>query len=112
MSAQPCRESIAWAAGIIEGEGCFVIRKGRDRGIWVQVKMTDYDVIASLHNTFKLGNINGPYNKNRRKPVWVWRVSTFEGTQAVIAMIWPWLHSRRKARIKEIITEHHSRSKV
>jgi predicted DNA-binding protein (UPF0251 family) len=110
------REDLAWAAGLIEGEGCIFARtpgpnrKTQGRNFFVTVAMTDEDVIRKLHGVLKVGTVTGPYfsKQPRRKPRWAWQTNTFEAGQAVAAAIWPWLCSRRRARIKEALAIYHS----
>lgn len=45
--------NLYWAAGIMEGEGYFGIRKAGD--IVIQLTMTDKDVVARMFSIFKIG---------------------------------------------------------
>lgn len=72
-----------------------------------KLKMTDEDVVRSFHNIVKVGNVTGPYLKTDRKPVWIWQVGSFEGVQAVMALLWNGLHSRRKQTIKNLLWLFH-----
>ncbi len=52
----------AWAAGILEGEGCFSIHRRKDRSntlnTAIHCEMTDEDIIRRLHAVFKVGTVN------------------------------------------------------
>lgn len=109
MSAQPCREHLAWAAGLFEGEGCFAVHTGRDRSLCIRLKMTDEDVVQSFYAIVGVGSVTGPYHEGKKKPIWIWQAGAFEDAQAVIAMLWAWLHIRRQQRIKAILAVFHSR---
>ena len=113
------REKLAWAAGIFEGEGCFCfsasIKSQKGRGpLHASVKMTDEDVVRRFHSIIGLGavytvksrakKLNGEY----RKQQWCWQVGSFEDFQAVVAMLWSWLYSRRRAKAKDILTRYHA----
>jgi hypothetical protein len=37
------------------------------------------------------------------KPIWQWSLASFEGVQAVVAMLWFGLGARRRARAKELL---------
>lgn len=68
------------------------------------VQMKDEDAVRRFHRSIGLGTVRGPYTRNDGKPpLWVWRVGSFEGMQAAIAMLWPWLGSRRRARAHEVL---------
>ena len=99
------REELAWAAGLFEGEGCFTFsRKSRKwRQVMARVAMTDKDVLESFQRATGLGSIYGPKCINGRKPCWTWAVSSFEETQALVALLWPWLKTRRKTKAKEVL---------
>lgn len=115
QSAQPYfRENLAWAAGLFEGEGCFSTRMTgkKDRGICARLKMSDEDVVRRFYTVVGLGNMNGPYFAPKKKPVWIWQTGSFEVVQAIMAMLWPWLHSRRRARIKELLFIFHSKNQL
>lgn len=114
------REQLAWAAGLFEGEGCFTSSKPRDlkgncaRGVGALIKMTDKDVLDKFCSVVGVGNVSGPlkrsesYDKASYKPIYLWQVGSFETVQHVIACLWPWLHSRRKIRIKEVLSVYHA----
>lgn len=95
------REAVIWAAGLFEGEGCLTLSNGRDPH--AQLKMTDRDVVERFRVVMGFGSlhVHGPSGLGR-KPQWQWDTST-QGTQALIAMFWPWLGERRRARAKEIL---------
>lgn len=112
------RESLAWAAGLFEGEGCFSSHKTGNRisGIDVSITSADEDVLIKFHQIMKnIGTINGPYHQTTpdgrpKKSVWKWHVCNFEGAQATIAMLWSWLGTRRKNKAKECLKAFHNRS--
>lgn len=105
------RENLAWAAGIFEGEGTFAARiyNSKDRAITCSIRMTDEDVIKKFHSIVKVGAVQGPsIPKNPNwKPLWTWQVGSFEGSQAVVAMLWNWLCSRRRENIKFQLKKYH-----
>lgn len=91
-------ELVAWAAGIFEGEGS-IVEQGRV--VRLQVKMTDYDVIARLWTIFG-GRVYGPYKYDQgdgseRKPAWVW-ISDGSDPAAIAREMLPWLGERRRER--------------
>jgi hypothetical protein len=103
------REELAWAAGLFEGEGTFNLgprKTPRHRQIRAGIKMTDLDRLQAFQSATGLGRIYGPFQqKPHHKAVWAWRVQSFENVQALIAMLWCWLGSRRRARATELLLE-------
>ena len=93
---------IAWAAGLFEGEGCFTVNGGRGHGR-AQVAMTDEDVIRRFADIMGWYQISSRINRPNTRRAWRVEVSTFEGFQATVAMFWPWLGQRRRARAKQIL---------
>lgn len=101
------REQLAWAAGLFEGEGCITFWTAKDTGnVYIQCVLgtTDRDVLENFQSIIGFGNIHAEKFDERYKQSWRWSVSSFEKCQAVIAMLWPWLGRRRKARALEVLT--------
>lgn len=106
------RESIIWAAGLFEGEGCFTITQNsscktpRMRPS-ATVTSTDKDVVEAFHLAVGgIGRVNPRKpGKVGEKPQWAWSVSGFEAVQAVTAMLYPWLKSRRRSRAEEVLLQ-------
>lgn len=50
--SNPSDTDIAWLAGLLEGEGCFMVRSGDGAGrrpsLAVETKMTDLDIVARV----------------------------------------------------------------
>ena len=97
--------SISWLAGILEGEGCFLI-SGRGRGSGtpvVQLQMTDGDVVeraAALMGARVL-------HRSGRTPAHkdIWRANVYsDGAIDVMRAILPFMGERRAARISEILS--------
>ena len=99
------RENMAWCAGLFEGEGC--VYPGR-RAVNLVIKMGDFDVLESFRQRCGLGHIdshsypNGKGAKDFWTPMWVWRVQGKRAYALCMAM-WPWLHERRRQRIRESV---------
>lgn len=97
------REDLAWVAGVFEGEGCFSFHE-KSRAISACISMTDLDVIETVKSIIGLGTIvSVKPGKVGWKPQWKWAVNSFEDVQAVAAMLWPWLKSRRRVKIKSVL---------
>ena len=100
---------LAWAAGLFEGEGC-VFSAGQNKYGYqytaLAVNMTDEDSVRRFAAAVGVGNVRGPILKTSafvNKPVWEWRIANFEQVQAVIAMLWFGLGTRRRARATELL---------
>lgn len=97
---------VAWVAGIIEGEGCFVFNNMNGKAIAsvrISVGMTDKDVIDELLNITGIGNIRfKKKQKEHWKDSWTWFVQKQEEQMALINVILPWLKSRRTAKALEL----------
>lgn len=101
------REDLAWAAGLFEGEGCITIGERnatRRRHPICQLNMADEDVVRRLHTVLGVGTVRMRKYQPVKKDQWVWRVSSFEDAQYVIAALWNWLGARRKNRALEVLT--------
>ena len=99
------REDLAWAAGVIEGEGSIFRYKNADACWGLSVGMTDKDIIERLHSLFGLGKIRGPYVVSRQKPLWTWRVLRRREVYAILAAIWCWLGLRRREKARAALIE-------
>lgn len=102
----------AWLAGLLEGEGCFTIRKGRIRqdggrrlSAVIQVNMNDGDVLNNVAHLFQTKR-SGPFpGRGNSKPFYVAYVS---GQKAIDVMqaVHPLMGERRSKRIQEILDKH------
>ena len=102
---------IAWAAGLFEGEGCFYFGH---RNLQATLAMTDADVVDRFERIVGFGHRSvreGDHKNDKRgyknewKPIYRWSARSFEHVQALIAMLWPYLGDRRKARAKELLLD-------
>lgn len=99
------REDLAWAAGLFEGEGCIGGRAdGRRRYIALTLHMKDFDAVRRFKAVMGFGSFfeRTPHQQNW-SPTLGWKVADFEHAQAAIAMMWPWLCSRRRATAKRLL---------
>ena len=97
------REDLAWAAGIFEGEG-YIGYSPKSRGIQAVVTSTDKDVLEAFHGIVGFGCLQAPVQPPKENPHWKikyrWACTSFEETQALVALLWPWLKSRRRSKAK------------
>jgi len=94
-------KTIAWLAGILEGEGCFLL-KGNNTSPCIQLKMKDEDIIkrvASLWNVTVIENKKQELHWSQ-----TYQVNLY-GNRAVAWMftIYSFMGKRRQAKIKEVV---------
>ena len=103
---------IAWAAGLLEGEGCFsrhVRKKNNQLSFAIHCEMTDEDVVRKLHSIFNVGtvvirlNMTGRKDKAVRKQSWIWSVQNKKGIVEVLTAIKPYMCGRRLEKINLIL---------
>jgi hypothetical protein len=107
------QRELAWAAGLYEGEGSVsMVRRRKPEqakrhgmaSCRVRLDMTDEDTVRRFHAAVGIGRVYGPYSPPsagpNRKPVWCWGVDGFEKAQAIAALLWFGLGSRRKSQFR------------
>ena len=93
---------IAWAAGLLEGEGSFLLQTGTSY-LKVQVHMTDLDVLESLQRIFG-GTIHSvAKRKEHWKDAWAWNLSG-DVAKRCMEEVYPYMHGRRSLKIKECLS--------
>lgn len=97
---------IAWAAGLFEGEGSFGAYKCRTTwNVTAQIMMTDLDVLERFASVVGIGKavlVPRSATTSGRKQIYRWRVNGKADTRYVIALLLPWLCSRRRAKALEV----------
>jgi len=103
--------AIAWAGGYFEGEGC--ITQLRTGHMAMVVSTTDEDGVRRFCRAVGTGSVRGPLSQARRgkqyKDLWTWRVTTQHQVLDVVALLWPFLGERRRARALEVIEKYGNR---
>jgi hypothetical protein len=102
---------VAWLAGLLEGEGSFMMVNNRVGGKLyrypkVVVNMTDRDIIDRVATMFGTTTYEMPAPpKVSHKQQWR---ATVTGVKAAEWMrrLYPWLGERRRARIDEVLVEY------
>jgi hypothetical protein len=96
-------ESIAWAAGLFEGEGS-VVYTPKNMSMGLQMKLTDRDILQRFADAVDSKcRIYGPYaHKDAHSlgslPVYHWRMTGIFDVQRVLRLFWPYLGERRRAQ--------------
>lgn len=106
-------EAIAWAAGILEGEGCFSICQRKTnthnhKTVAIHCEMSDEWTVRRLSEVFGIGTVNARLSKNRkdgcnRKDTWIWSVQNHIGVEHVINLIFNYLSPRRADKACELL---------
>lgn len=94
----PSAIDVAWAAGIYEGEGSCVTSGGSGRSFTVSISQKDPELLYRLRDMFGGGIKLYDCGKDRRFPIYHWRVCG-DHARLFLAVIYPYLTSRRKAQI-------------
>lgn len=107
-------DNIAWAAGLIEGEGSIyssvrAVRAKYDPSrryivVRVRVVMTDRDVVEKVCAIVGAGKVS-PYVNTQglgKKPLYRWEVSRRQTVEALCSAIYPWMGHRRRAQIDRV----------
>ena len=103
------REELAWVAGFLDGEGSFQVNKResgrRDWRISIQITQVNREVLDKAARILGIGQINGPYAPKgiSRLPQHRFYINGFERVQSVVARLWPWLGSIKRAQAKQAL---------
>lgn len=101
--------SLAWAAGLFEGEGCIDISHRRNRRtgkVRLRIQMTDPDVLERMRRVCG-GSTRGPFRLEREgcKPMYAWDLYK-QGEIALLLELWlPFLGERRRERASQALSE-------
>lgn len=115
----PSETDIAWAAGLLEGEGSFIVRAvkadGRRRRMSVSIEMSDEDVIERIAAVFGSSTSNVTTVQPRKdgwSRTWSKRWNGAEAEKVMRAVL-PYMGERRAAKIRECLAatnlSHHPR---
>ena len=96
--------SVAWCAGLFEGEGTIVYGATHTGPLHIKISSTDHDVLMLMVERSGVGGVSGPYDPNGFgiKPFWLWRANGHQAV-ALLGEMLPWLGTRRTARVLEKI---------
>jgi hypothetical protein len=101
--------SLAWAAGIFEGEGTFntyTNGKSETRYLRLVVSMVDEDIIKRFASVVGYGTVYFSYPPSRKnrgwQPMYTWQVNG-KDAHKVLALIRPWFGERREKKTKEVL---------
>lgn len=107
------REELAWAAGLWDGEGStsFGARTLAGGKVKRYIRMSmaqkadNRQVLDRFHAAIGgLGVVSHPYTTPTGGRC-DWRLGSFEGCQAVIALLWHWMSTAKRAQAKGLLLE-------
>ncbi len=88
-------EWLAWAAGVLDGEGCIYLVRGGHLNI--TVGNTNLDMVERLFKIFGYGRpklLRAP-SRRRYRPFWVWHVSSKQAAEVLEAVL-PYLVAKKE----------------
>src|SRR5262245_8880156 len=100
-------ESLAWAVGLFEGEGCIHLGDGR-RGPRLDLKMTDRDVVERFAAWSEVGKVRRKRPdafKPHYKTQWTWDAAHRDEVRRLLVVMLPWFGERRKAKALEALAQ-------
>lgn len=96
---------IAWLAGLLEGEGCFRVRKsgGYKGSVSISLQMTDEDVVKRVADLFgtKIWGPHGPYGASKLE-TWQTLIIGHEAAKLMEKLL-PYLGRRRGEKVKTLL---------
>lgn len=92
---------VYWAAGLMEGEGYFGLRRGKD--LIAQITMTDQDVIHRFAATFPIGGKIKERRLPSGKTSYGWTVSHQANAAGFMMTLLPLMGERRGAKIRQCL---------
>jgi hypothetical protein len=101
---------LGWAAGLLEGEGIFTIKKGKRKygsscTPAVRVVSTDRDVIDRRHELVPAGGVREPTRKTKGgKQTYSWSLQNTEAVLVLLVVAFPLMGEGRQNRLREILS--------
>lgn len=99
------KAELAWAIGILEGEGCFSMSKRKGKEYYqcsILCEMTDEDTIMELHNVLGVGRVSQRPTRINRKPTWILSIQKQKDVFDTLICIMPYLSKRRLEKARKL----------
>lgn len=99
------RERLAWAAGLVDGEGCFTT-KGKYKSGLHKVKFAmaqkDPEVLWDFYGVVQVGDV---YHAKNGYPggIWKFEAERFENVQHIAALLWFQLGTVKRAQAYKVL---------
>jgi hypothetical protein len=76
-----------------------------DRAISTRITQADPEVLERFRRSVRFGKIYGPYKrpKTTEQPQWQYVVYGFQATQAIAALLWPWLGTIKRQQAATVL---------
>lgn len=94
-------KDVFWLAGILEGEGCFQIRKSG--GVSIELCMTDKDVVERFRSVCGVGTMGKPRLLKSGKTAYQWSVTNQADAVGLMMTLLPVMGERRSKKIRECL---------
>lgn len=98
-------KDIPWAAGILEGEGCFSMHKRKGKDYYqcaIHCEMTDEDTIISLQKALGAGRVSQRDARGVRKPTWILSIQRQKDIFDTLIRVMPYLGDRRLSKASDM----------
>lgn len=96
------KETLLWAAGLLEGEGSFVTRGDRNGGR-ILMSTTDEDVALKIATLLGVGKVAGPYHRPPAKDCWNFKVEKTLEVVPLATALRPFMGRRRQGQIDTML---------
>lgn len=93
---------IGWVAGLLEGEGSFIVVRNGTRPR-VQMQSTDEDVLLKLRAVLGAGRICPISQRANRKQCWAFALNTRDDIDLLLRQIYPMMGARRRVQIDLVL---------
>lgn len=103
------KEEIAWAAGLFEGEGTWIVRQSPRspfKTAVIALQMCDRAVVEHFARVMGCGSVTCERRSERNaahSDIWRWTTAKREDCKRIAEMLLPYLEERRAAKAREII---------
>lgn len=99
---------LAWVAGLLEGEGSFMLKRAGGRTVRnlprVTCSMSDLDVIHKLHRVVGFGIVcTGAPHKHTGCVMHRWQSEDRDRVPQLLRELLPYMGERRSAKIREVL---------
>jgi hypothetical protein len=98
-------ESVAWAAGLFEGEGW--VHHDRSGGTRIGIEMCDRDVVERFAAIVGCGHVDARPSRNGNQESYQWRVSDRWEVADVLTSLRPLMGERRGAKADAALARIH-----
>lgn len=103
---------LAWAAGFLDGDGCYHVTKRTNRAgnkvhsLTISAAQSDPRPLEKLAHIADAGNVNGPYvhttDPLRKLPTYQWRLSG-KRAMAFVDELWPYIGEPKREQVQRCL---------